>query len=320
MPSTGTRVQRMASSTPSVIQLPPLIAPVPVDTIDGDEEPRVSVPHISFSQMSMYLRCSKQYEFRYIKGLKQRPALPLAIGKGGHSALEYNGRHKMKTGDDVATNDLLDMASDFIDIQTQELEPTDIKSSENVGESKDRALATLRVYRTRDAINITPAGVEIEFNLDLNDDPNVEPIRIINGKIDIITTNAEVEDYKFTSRMKDQNEVDLSPQLTLYGKVFHTLTGKYPANTGFRMFLGGSTRTPPDSRTIYRDAALMEPMKQEARFRRLTSQFRSVERAIEGEVFIPTDDPRTCGWCGYRERCQSSLVDDFGAAKIRGES
>ena len=274
-------------------------------------------PHISFSQMSMYLRCSMQYYFRYMLGLKDRPSLPLSIGKGGHSALESNGRYKIKHGSDMNTEDLLDLASDFITHETDNLETSDLRG-DDPGEAKDRALASIRIFRTRDAINITPAGVEVDFNLDLNE-PNEEPIRIIKGKIDLIDTSNGIEDYKFAGKMKSQPDVDLSPQLTLYGKVFHTLTGRYPSRTGFRVFTPGSTRTTPDSRIIDRDAILMTPAAQESRFKRLAFQLRQVERGIAASIFIPTDDPRTCSWCGFRDRCQSSLVTDMEAAVIRGE-
>ena len=288
---------------------------------DRNIEPRLLKPHISFSQASMYLRCSMQYYFAYILGLKRRPSLPLGIGKGGHSALEYNARRKIKTGEDMAMQDLMDISSTFLDQETADLTKEDLKG-EDKGEAKDRALAAIKVYRVRDAKSVKPAGVEIEFNLDLNDatEENVEPIRIVNGKIDLITTGGGVEYYKFVAKARSQGDVDISPQLTLYGEVFHRLTGKYPSQTGYRMFLPGSTRTPPDSRTLYRDASLMTAPAQKSRTERLRYQFQQIERGIRTGIFIPTDDPRTCSWCGYRDRCQSSLVDDFQAAKIRGET
>jgi RecB family exonuclease len=299
-----------------------MIPPIDITDIDLTPAPEyygTTEPHLSFSQLSMFLRCSMQYFFRYVLGLKQRPNLPMAVGKGGHTALEYNGRIKMKTGDDLEMSDLLDAASMFIDKETSILEREDLAGN-NPGDAKDRALAAIRVYRKRDAPLITPAGVEVEFNLDINDDKNIEPIRIINGKIDIITTTNAVDDYKFVRQAKTQQEVDISPQLSLYSKVFQTLTGKYPANVGFRMFLPGGKTTPPDVRLLRRDPALMTQVAQQRRWGRLAFQFRQVEQAIKSGVFIPTDDPRTCSWCGYRDRCQSSLVDDLTAARIRSQT
>lgn len=260
-----------------------------------------------------------QYYFAYVLKLRSRPNLALTIGSGGHTALEYNGRHKIKTGTDLDLRDLLDVASDFIDIETNQLEKGDLKSGEDIGNSKDRALATLNIYRQQHAPNVQPAGVEVEFNLNLNE-PNMEPIRIINGKIDLITTDGGIDDYKFIGKARSQPEVDISPQLTLYGKVFQTLTGRAPTRTGYRMFIIGDRPTSvPDARHIIRDPALMKPEVQERRFARLAFQFRQVEKAIRTGIFMPTDDPKTCSWCGYRDRCQSSLVTDLQAAEIRGE-
>lgn len=261
-------------------------------------------PHISYSQLSMYLRCSKQYYYAYILKLKRRPNLPMAVGSGGHEALEWNGRYKIRTGVDSPTPDLLDMASTFIDEHTSELEPEDLKG-EDKGQAKDRAIASIAIYRARDAEAINPAGVEVEFNLDINE-PNKDPIRIINGKIDLITTDWTVFDHKFTGKMKSQIEVDLSPQLTLYGKVVKSLTGTYAKRTGLQVFLPGGARTPPDTRAIFRDPLMMTPERQEQRFARLADQFRQAERGIAAGIAIPVDDPRTCGWCGYRDICQDA--------------
>jgi len=308
----------METSTPKVT-IPKIVAPVVPVTLEPDErEPRLSVPHTSFSQVSTYLRCSMQYYYAYILKLRQRPSLAMSIGSGGHSALEYNGRHKIKTGEDLAASDLLDMASTYIDHETEDLSPADLKPGEAIGDSKDRAIAAIRIYRVRDAEAIKPAGVEVEFNLDINTGED-EPVRVINGKIDLITEDAGIEDYKFAGKMKSQSDVDVSPQLTLYGKVFRSLTGKYPSKVGLRIFTPGNTRASPDSRPLYRDDTMMTPAAQEAREARVTFQIRQAEKGINAGFFIPADDPRTCSWCGYRDRCQSSLVTDFEAAKIRGE-
>ena len=264
----------------------------------------------------MYLRCSMQYWFRYVRGMKQRPNLPIAIGKGGHAALEFEGRHYLRTGTHLRPIDISDKASDLIEIESMEVED---KTPKEKGEAKDRALAALRVYAVRDLAKVRPAGVEIEFNLDINE-PDIEPIRVINGKIDIVTTDAIVDDYKFVNQMRTQAEVDLSPQLTLYAKVFHTLTGKVPRSLGYRMFLPGSTRTAPDARVLRRDPALMTPAALDMRFARMKNQFREVERAIKAEVFIAVDDPKTCSWCGYLDVCQGTTLDAATAAKIRGEA
>lgn len=261
----------------------------------------------------MYLRCPKQYEFSYVLKLPRMPSMALAIGKGGHSALEYNSRQKIKTANDIAMEDLLDIASDQIDAEASSVEDKETKTK---GQTKDRAIAGIRIYRQRDAPQVMPAGVEVPFLLQLSEDT-----RPIKGFIDIIETSNKVFDYKFVSKRRSEAEVNLSPQLTLYSKVFHTVTGRYPTEVGYQQFLPGNLKEPPGTEKIIRAAELMTPEAQEARFKRLEYQFAMVERGIAAGVFPPTDNPQVCGYCDFRTRCHSSLVkDDFTAAIIRGEN
>lgn len=245
--------------------------------------------------------------------------MALAIGKGGHSALEFNAKTKIKTASDLAMEDLLDAASDFIDTEVSTVEN---KVPNPRGQNKDRAIAGIRIFRQRDAPKIKPIGVEVPFYLDLNTpDTMNEPIRPVKGYIDVIDSLGEVDDYKFVNQRRSQVEVDTSPQLTLYSKVYHTVTGQYPTRVGYRQFTPGNTKESPDSEVIHRSPALMTPEAQEARFKRLQYQFQMVERGIKAGVFPPTDNPQTCSFCDFRTRCQSSLVkDDFIAAKLRGET
>lgn len=294
----------------------PVVTPDLAAAIAKQQTPDETAPHISFSQLSTFLRCSFQYKFAYIDKLKQKPNLPMAVGSGGHAALEYNTKHKIKTGFDFPSNDLIDIASDFIDSETKELKDS------TKGEAKDRALAGIRIFRERDAPGLKPAGAEVQFLIDLNDpeEENVEPIRLVKGFIDYIGSDFAVDDYKFANKMKSQPEVDLSPQLTLYSKAMQLITGKPATQVGLRVFTPGNTKAQPEVRHIVRSREMMTPEAQNKRFMRLRFMFQQVERAIRLGIFIPTDDPRTCSWCGYRDRCQASLVDDFTAAKIREET
>lgn len=304
---------------------------------ESDSERRPSSPHLSFSQLSMYLRCSFQYRFRYGLGLKERPKVSLSIGKGGHAALEFNAKHKLRTGSDAPVESVISKASDMMDFYLSELPPSEIEKDVEPGETKDKFLAATRVYRVRDAEKVTPIGAEVEFNLDMNqyqpeDDPLPEPIRVVNGKIDLLyddigtkvshadAVRVGVEDYKYVTRKKQQAEVNLSPQLTLYGVVVRSLTGRWPTKLGYRQMHPGTKQDGPDSIPLLREPEHMTPEAMTRRMARLAYQFRKAEEGIRAGIFIPTDDPITCSWCGYRERCQNSLVDDFEAAKIREQT
>ena len=271
----------------------------------------------------MYTRCSMQYYFRYIKDLIEPPKLALSAGKAGHSTLEANYRQKIKSGDDLALAELLSKYSDFYDNETAELEAAALEPDESIGKVKDEGIAQLTVYHAKIAPKIRPLLVEWEFNTDLSDPAYEYPLRIANGRIDLVTAALEIYDNKFvTTRrgVKSQADVDLSMQLSLYDMTFEERFKRTPNALGLMVFIppGKTIATPPEVQVITRDPRLMTRDIRAARHARLIHQLHTVEREIALGIYRPVDDPRVCSWCGYREQCQYSLVrDDFTAMKIR---
>ena len=304
-------------------------------TSEKDEPDVISTrPHLSYSQLSMYLRCSMQYFFRYVLGLKDKPKVSLSIGKGGHAALEWNTKKKIETGTDQPVEAVVQKASDFMDTYLRDLPASEYEKDVEPGETKDKFLAATKVFRTRDAPKITPIAAEVAFTLDLNQfiPDDEEPIRPIVGALDVLSTDRDlfvapptiapikVDDYKFVTRKKSQSEVDLSPQITLYNGVVKQIVGRWPSKAGLIQLHPGTTRDGPDAIPLSRSPDLMKPEAQESRLKRLVYQFRRAEAGIKAAIFIPTDNPITCSWCGFRERCQMSLVNDFEAATIRAST
>lgn len=269
-----------------------------------------------------------QYYFRYILGLKERPNLRLANGKAGHAAVEYNAIHKMKQGDDLPAEAILDRFSDAFDSETSELEPSDIGPDENLGRTKDETTETLRFFRHRHAPRSTPLAVEQEFTLVIPPTEDFEePIKPIIGRIDIIQTRTEehplalpkteVIDNKFVARMYNQNKVDMDEQPTMYDMVM-TKAGMQTDNLGFQLFLPPNRKDGPRVIQLLRSPEYMTPAMRQARHVRLLYKLRTVAREIRLGLFKPVDNPIVCASCGFRERCQFSLVkSDYDALMIR---
>jgi hypothetical protein len=268
------------------------------------------------------MRCSMQYYFRYVKGMIERPNLAMTAGTAGHSALQANYMKKIGTGYDMPLPDLLDKYSDFHDNETSRLEPSDLQPDEDLGVSKDNGMNQLRHFHAKVAPKIRPALVEFEFNVDMSDPEYGEPLRISNGRIDLITTSEEIFDNKFLSRRsrKSQLEIDSSPQLDMYDLAYNLRFGRDARNVGIMAFIppGKKADTPPEVQILTRDPRLNSKTGKAGRRARIIHKLHTVERAIKSGIFMPADDPKTCSWCGYREQCQYSLVrDDFTAMKLR---
>lgn len=305
----------MADETPTITPLP---ADVPDDG-PGLEPPKRA--HTSFSQLDLYKRCSLRYYLKYIRKLPERPALNLARGKAGHQALETDHRVKIKTGENISTEQLLDTFSDAYDAFTHELEPSDLEPGEDIGKNKDATAATLHFYSIKVGPKIQPRLVEWEFNLDLaptEDYP--EPIRIVNGRIDLLDASG-IYDNKFpkSSRgVKSQTAVDLSWQLTLYDEVFSSQLNLEVPSLGLIQFVPPDTKNGAVVKTVRRSDEEMEPAQRERRRARLRHVIRETERSIKAGIYMPADDPLTCSYCPYRTQCQSSLAkDDFATMSVR---
>lgn len=325
----------VAMAPPKIILPPSILTTLKTEAETSDEEERTpSRPHLSNSQLSMLLRCGQQYKYRYVLGLKERPKVSMSLGKGGHAALEFNTKTKIRTGEDADVEEVVQKASDMMDHYLREVPESEYEKDIEPGSTKDKFLAATRIYRLRDAPSIEPLGAETEFNLDLNqfiEEDLPEPIRIVNGKIDLLASDNQtligspeqirisVTDYKYVSKKKNQSEADISTQITTYNLFVFMLTGKWPTKAGLMQIHSGTVKDGPNAIPLLRDPALMTPAAQQARTNRLISQYKEAERMIRNEIFIATDNPINCSWCGYRDRCQESRVDDFTAAKIRNE-
>lgn len=318
----------------------------PAPIVEEIEEHRSSIPHISYTQLSMWNRCSMQHYFRYGLGLRERPKVSMSLGKGGHQALEWATLQKLKHGQDRPAEEVVQMASDFMDLYLGELEPKEYERDAEPGQLKDKQLAATRIFATRDAPTITPLAAEMEYNLDVNvylpdrfRDMLDTPVRPVNLKIDLLKkdTNTLVQfhdkgvgvsiiDYKYTTKMKKIEEVNMTPQITTYIAAMHQVTGSYPTEAGLLVLHPGSlakkprpTDPGPNAYPLMRDPKLMAPEAIDRRMARLAIQFAQTEREIRAGTYKPTDNPMTCANCGFRDRCQASLVDDFEAMKLTGQ-
>lgn len=304
-----------------ILKLPllPTKATVEIDPIEPAVEPPTPITrreHFSFSQLTMYLRCSMQYYFRYVLGRVEPPDIKLATGSGVHASLEWNSRHKIAKKVDMPVDDLRDLASDMIDIEHHEVEDT----PKAKGDIKDKAINAVTFYRTSQAPDIQPLAVEHPFRLTVDpDDLHPEPTLPVIGFVDTYseiprpqthpgksTRVLAVEDYKWVAQKRSQGEVNMTPQLTLYDYVFNMQTAITTDVIGYRMF--GFNSDGPYATPLYREREYMQPGVREMRWQRLFEQIRRVQDAIKKGIFIPTDDAKTCGWCGYRQTCQFSLI------------
>jgi CRISPR/Cas system-associated exonuclease Cas4 (RecB family) len=284
-----------------------------------DEPPsKISLPkkYLSASQVSMYLKCPRQYKFRYVDDHKRPPGISAAMGTSGHKACETTHHHivdhDVPASDEEVTDSFSDKWNEVVS-GVEEMEGLD------PGTLKDQGIALVRMYNQQIAPQVKPQvnednvrGVEMRFEVDVAGVPMLGFIDLIDENSPIALSPEEaalirttmgpkwvpnevlrtaVSDLKFKGKASPQSEVDGSLQLTLYSLA----TGIYAVRYDQLI----KTKTPKIKR------ATSMRTKQDHKW--LQHIVREVAEAISKGAFPPTDPTSwACNpkWCGYYSQCR----------------
>ena len=244
--------------------------------------PDKSLPlgYLSVSSLTMYLRCPKQYEFRYIHGLKSPPSVALVEGSSHHIWLAHNNDEKIKTGEDSNADDMVDLFSEVFFEKSQEIKQWE---GSKVDDVIDRGGGLVSAFMDTAAEKIVPIKAEEKFEVEIGGVPVI-------GYIDVITRR-EVLDYKVVARAKSENDVRNSLQLATY-----SIATKKP-KVGFVCLT--KTKTPA---VKFIETALSPDLKTSAGL-----IYKGARDAIKSGSF-PMTDPSNWGcssrFCGYWKLCR----------------
>jgi len=162
------------------------------------------INHISHSQIDMWLRCPKQWEYRYIHGIKTPPSGALVVGSCYHKALELNFRQKVHSFKDLPVEECMDNFVDAWDLVTENEEDIQWQGS-SPGHLKDQGVALIDKYIDTTAPTVQPVEVEQRFECRIGDTGFVYIM-------DLLDDNNAVIDHKTSSKMYVQSDVDKSLQ------------------------------------------------------------------------------------------------------------
>lgn len=273
--------------------------------------------YLSVSQIEMYMRCPRQYEFRYLKDMRRLPGVSMAFGSAMHKGVEITHNHLIDHGK-PAPHDAVE--SSFVD--TLKFISTDISEDEWVQEGVTEARLTdvgtrlIRSYNTMVAPQVRPQvkdgvrGVEKRFKTDICSVPIV-------GVIDLIDTNTEtgllstaekelleqqkahvpeimrtaVIDFKTKQKSFSQADVNNALQLTMYSYVEQVPTVRFDQFLRLKI---------PTFKRIQSTRAASD-------YQWLKQIVVGVAKAIHAGSFPPCDPAAwACSpkWCGYWSLCR----------------
>jgi hypothetical protein len=273
--------------------------PVPVDDADW-LDPHLPKGYISPSQLNMYRRCPKQYEYAYIRQLTRPPGIAQIRGTAIHKGAEKTHTETIRTGTPLSMEAGAAVVSDKFDLQSKELQDPE----ENVGEAKDLAIRMFKVYH-RDAVPyIRPVRVEHTFkwSLDLCGVPVLGIIDLVDSvknedmSLDNDPENPQmvevVSDLKTVSKLWPASKIENECQLTFYAIAENTDRVRIDFLTALK---SGTKYTPVTSKRSQMDKRI------------LLEDVAEIAGYIKQGVF-PRCDPTgwhcNSKWCGYYAQCR----------------
>jgi len=247
---------------------------------------------LSNSQIGLWLRCPKAWEYRYVKGLKIPPAGVMVQGSAYHGALKENFNSMMAHRKMLSVTALQDAFSTYwdervrgnpIDKEEDDEGVDDINWEGNdPGKLKDEGIKLARIYHSTIAEEVAPIRVEA-YN-----EKMVGDVKYI-GYIDVETLD-EIIDHKLKSRSLSQMDADRDTQPLSYCM----FTGK----TNFTYHVAVKKKI-PEIQIVHVEKTMKDIQWWEEAIKQIATQ-------IETGIAPPNPTNWTCNprFCGYWNRCK----------------
>lgn len=252
------------------------------------------IEHVSYSSLSMAIKCGEQFRRRYIEGEVIPPGIALIRGSAVHRSNEVNMRQKIESRKDLPLDDLKDCTRDaYVERARDGIYLTKEEEGQKgrlLNDGLNQALTATEIYRNEFAPDVFPTAVERRFKIDVG-------LGLpIMGYIDLEEVGV-VRDLKITGKSWNQMAVDSNLQPRFYSLAYEKEVGERP--DFYMHYL----------------VVLKTKAKHDAFYTRSTNQqyealYHMIEQFIHmlnSGVFLPSDpgnwwcDPK---WCGYHGTCK----------------
>jgi len=247
--------------------------------------------------MDMASKCWEQWRRRYEEGEVLSPGFALIRGGSVHSAAEDNLRQKIESGRDMPANDVVELAeSHFLTRVAGGVALDSDEIGQNLSVVQGRALDTTvrlaRLHALHQAPKLRPIAVEEVIRVSLPDLP-----RDLLAVIDVVEVDEMLRDIKTTKKAKDQEEADISNQLSAYNFAWQVKTGKAPPRLALDVLVDTGSQQ-------FRQELVTTRDDQDTRI--FGRKFVTMCQQVEAGIFPPA--PPGVWWCsakycGYHSSC-----------------
>lgn len=245
--------------------------------------------------MNMFMRCSQQYFYRYIEGLKLPPTSSMVQGRSYHKGLEHNFTQKIETHEDLPKDDVKDAFSTDFNEAIKEVEFDEEETSKGIdkvkGELKDVGIRLIEKAATDLFPTIQPVFVEQKIDVEFE---NVD--YTLTGFIDLIDDKGIIHEEKTSAKTPSKDKEGryiIDQGYLLQGAIYSLGTAIRSLSYDYAI----KTREPKIIQIPH------ETTEGETEF--VLSLLGKIDHAIKSEAFYPNRSSWMCGkkTCGYWKKC-----------------
>lgn len=256
----------------------------------SDANPKImpiKMPEYHQSAINMFLKCPRQYMYRYMMDLRLPPKSALTLGGAMDAAFTHNFTQKIQSQNDLPVDDVLDAFSTAFDKRTPETD----WSGDDPGEQKDLGAKMTKAFQEKASPNIQPKTVQEKARVE------TDAGFAVAGTFDVIDSNDILRDQKSSKNAYSADAVSLEVQPAVYDFLYQAKYGKKPAGFAF------------DVITKHKEPRYQEVKGEvtEAQTNQLFETIRAMHSAIErGEFQYASSAGWWCSkdWCGYWSICK----------------
>lgn len=251
--------------------------------------------HLSYTSVTMHMRCPESSRRRYVLGEKERPGAALILGGADHQAHEVNYRQKIDTHEDMPTREIQEVFADTYDRKIQQAGGmAEIAwGKDKPGELKDLGVKLVTTYHETISRLVQPVQVEREITHFV---PGV-PVPIV-GFVDVETERSLIE-----RKTAAKAERKPKPEWLIQGRIYRQAVGKpvqwHVVNKSRGEIL--TSRTDPELQlpAVEGDQGIDDLIRYVAADMVANLQRYGPDNPWPGA----TTHPWACGFCGYRPTC-----------------
>lgn len=282
-----TQIEKTVESVESFLK--PQRPVFPSEQSRGDS--RTEIKQFSYSQLSTFERCPRQYQYQYLFKIPSPPAANLSFGSSLHNTLQdYYKLVSQSKQASLFTDFDPDLSLEkLLSIYEEKWIDRGYETKQHMELRKQRGEEILTLFYERFKNDIPQVEyLEKGFRLKIDD-------YVISGRIDRADKRADgslhIIDYK-TGRSRTEKQVQEDLQLAIYALAADQCFG-IPASLLTLHFLDAD------------ESVSVEPS--EETMRKAADKVRSLAKEINESDFGPKPARQTCQFCPYKRICDASV-------------